>query len=368
MTGDLPRGHEELARLAGELSHPHRVRILVALAGHIELSRTGQGRGAVEHYYRLAGDPSTGCAGPWTRSAKPADEHGTVGPGGSASGGHPAWGPSRCSSLRMLEMAAYEAQIATQDQIEAEFRVAADEFEPLAREVLEGEDLTNTLEAIRGSELCATYFRHLSFVQRFVIAEMDTEAPSKRGIGRLADGDPPPRLGAKYRKKLRNEEARRSIGLAAERLVLSGFAAQAAFFEGTLEAKGDEEAWEMWLRHLISYYNDTNDLMGRVRSEEHSNLGIIGAMIVMLGNHGGSELIEGFEAHHIIRGFPRRNSWHNARALSYLSLLLGAGRALHHVLSEEADPSFGSLQSVRLLEDYSEKRNKRQMVTQIKAE
>jgi hypothetical protein len=58
------------------------------------------------------------------------------------------------------------------------------------------------------------------------------------------------------------------------------------------------------------------------------------------------------------------NTWHNARALTYFILLIGAGRALHHVLSDAVDPDFGAFQSLHLLEDYAEKRGKRQMIAE----
>ncbi len=243
--------------------------------------------------------------------------------------------------------------------------MAAQNFASQAQEILGADDLEGVLQEIQSKDLSAAYSRYLIFVHRFIVAEMDTDAPSKRGIGRLADSDPPPRLGAKYRKQLRSEDARRSIGLAAERLMLLGFAAQAAFYnEGLDSVDREDDAWAMWLRHLSAYYNDTSELADRARNEERSNVGLTGAMLIILGDHGGGELVEGFEEHRIIKGL-RKNTWHNARAASYLLLMMGAGRALHHVLSDEVDPTFGSLQSVRLLEDYREKRSKRQMIAQV---
>ncbi len=221
------------------------------------------------------------------------------------------------------------------------------------------------LEGLQGTELPTTYGRHLRLVHRFITAEMDTDAPSKRGMGRLADGDPPPRLGAKYRKQLRGEAAQLGIGLAAERLVISGFAAQAAFFSGEnlQEAADEDTVWLAWLRHLIAYYQDTTELVDRARNEEESSLGLIGAMLISLGDHGGAEMMEGFEAHGVIKG-RRMNTWHNARALTYFILLIGAGRALHHVLSDAVDLDFGAAQSLHLLEDYAEKRGRRQMIAE----
>jgi hypothetical protein len=262
-------------------------------------------------------------------------------------------------------MSAYQPQIASRERVQEEFETAATKFAEAAKDVYTPEGLEDTLASLRDKILIATYAQHLPLVHRFVVAEMDTDAPSKRGIGRLADGDPPPRFGAKYRKQLRDQAAQRDIGLAAERLVLSGFAAQAAFYEEALQERSDEEAWLLWLRHLSAFYNDTSELASRAKAEEQSTVGITGAMMITLGDHGGSELMEGYETHRILRSLRRINSWSNARALTYFLLFVGAGRALHHVLSDKVDMTFGSLQSLHLLEDYAEKRNKRQMIAEV---
>lgn len=262
-------------------------------------------------------------------------------------------------------MPTYQPQIASPERVQGEFETAATKFAEAARGVYTPEGLEGTLASLRDKMLIATYMQHLPLVHRFVVAEMDTDAPSKRGIGRLADGDPPPRLGAKYRKQLRDQAAQRDIGLAAERLVLSGFAAQAAFYEEALQERGDEEAWLLWLRHLSAYYNDTSELANRAKTEEQSTFGLTGAMMITLGDHGGSELMEGYETYRILKSFRRINNWSNARALTYFLLFMGAGRALHHILSDKVDTTFGSLQSLHLLEDYAEKRSKRQMIAEV---
>lgn len=262
-------------------------------------------------------------------------------------------------------MPAYQPQIASPERVQDEFERAAAKFATTARDALTPEGLEKTLASLRSEHLAATYTRHVHFIQRFVVAEMDTEAPSKRGIGRLADGDPPPRLGAKYRKQLRDQAAQQDIGLALERLALSGFAGQAAFYEETLQERSDEEAWPLWLRHLSAYYTDTFELSDRAKKEEQSSLGLTGAMLIVLADHGGNELMEGYEAHGVMKKLRRINNWHNARALSYVMLLIGAGRALHHVLSDKVDENFGSLQSLHLLEEYAEKRSKRQMIAEV---
>ncbi len=262
-------------------------------------------------------------------------------------------------------MSAYQPQIASRERIQQEFETAATKFAETAGDAYTPEGLEGTLASLRNETLIATYVHHLPLVHRFVVAEMDTDAPSKRGIGRLADGDPPPRLGAKYRKQLRDQAAQRDIGLAVERLVLSGFAAQAAFYEEALQERSDEEAWPLWVRHLSAYYNDTSELADRAKAEEQSAFGITGAMMITLGDHGGSELMEGYETHRIVKSLRRVNGWRNARALTYFLLFMGAGRALHHVLSDQVDETFGSLQSLHLLEDYAEKRSKRQMIAEV---
>jgi hypothetical protein len=271
----------------------------------------------------------------------------------------------RLVSAATNSMSTYQPQIASPEQVQEEFETAATKFAVVAEDVYTPEGLEGTLASLRDKTLITTYTQHLSLVHRFVVAEMDTDAPSKRGIGRLADGDPPPRLGAKFRKQLRDQAAQRDIGLAAERLVLSGFAAQAAFYEEALQERHEEETWQLWLRHLSAYYNDTFDLTERAKAEEQSSIGVTGAMMITLADHGGSELMEGYETHGVIKKLRRINNWHNARALTYFILLVGAGRALHHVLSDKVDESFGSLQSLHLLEDYAEKRNKRQMIAEV---
>jgi hypothetical protein len=183
-------------------------------------------------------------------------------------------------------------------------------------------------------------------------------------MGRLADGDPPPRLGAKYRKQLKSPDAQTTIGLAVERVVLTGWAAQAAFFSEGLEPRPDDQAWLMWLRHLIPFYNSTGDLVNRARKQEKSSLALAGTWMILLASHGGDELLAGFEEHRIIKSRFRANTWNNARALTYFLLLIGAGRALRHVLNPDADESLGGFQSQHLLEDYAEPRNKRQLVAE----
>lgn len=259
-------------------------------------------------------------------------------------------------------MPLYQPQINSAEQVAAELQTAYRRFAAAASDVFSDEFFIDAKRTVDDPAFSATYDRYLPYVQRFIIAELDTDAPSKRGIGRLADGDPPPRLGSKFRKQLRNDDAQGEVGHAAERLVLSGFLSQAIFYDDDLEVRADLDYWPIWLRHLIPWYQDTTDLSTRARNEEQSNLGIIGAMTITLGDHGGSELMEAYERRGIYKG--RAGSWRDARALSYFLLFMGAGRALFHVLSEKVDPDFGSLQSQELLESYAEKRNKRQMVAQ----
>src|SRR4051794_13980842 len=106
-------------------------------------------------------------------------------------------------------MAAYEPQIASIEEVNAEFDAMTEKYEAAAADVFTDEAFAAQLTGLRDPALREAFAKRLPLIHRFVVAELDTEAPSKRGMGRLSDGDPPPRLGAKYRKQLRDESTRR---------------------------------------------------------------------------------------------------------------------------------------------------------------
>jgi hypothetical protein len=106
----------------------------------------------------------------------------------------------------------------------------------------------------------ALYGEALPFVARYLRVELDTQTPGKNGIGRIRDGDPPPRFGGKYRRPMRRETARLEVGLNIERLILAGFQMfLAAFFEGSEIGESQlktEERYRAWVRTLNPLYLD----------------------------------------------------------------------------------------------------------------
>ncbi len=94
----------------------------------------------------------------------------------------------------------------------------------LRAEELEGE-LQAGATALEQSDVADAYGRDSRFVARWLTVELDTTTPGKNAIGRFVN---PPRFGAKYRKQLRDADARERLGTIAERLILGGFAAGAA--------------------------------------------------------------------------------------------------------------------------------------------
>jgi hypothetical protein len=257
----------------------------------------------------------------------------------------------------------YQPQIATAEQVRQETESLALGFSNTMKEAVPADQMEKALAFIRDEASISAFVEHLPLVHRWISAEMDTDAPSKRGIGRLADGDPPPRFGAKYRKQLEDPEARAAIGLGVERLVLAGYCFQAAFFTGQVVDRAQDVVWAGWLRHLTASYNETNDLSSRAGREEESTEGYLGALMIGMTDHGGAELLEGFETYGILKG-RGINPWRNARAMTYLTFFIGAGRALRQVVSDQFNESFGSLLSLHLLEDYEQPRNKRQMLNE----
>lgn len=263
-------------------------------------------------------------------------------------------------------MTSYQLTIADQDAVREEFARTADRFlELLASDGQQmGNDVEQIAEVVRSQALAELYAVYLPLVSRFVAAELDTDAASNRGMGRLGDGDPPPRIGAKYRKQLGDPRAKQALGPAIEKIILSGFASQAGLYKTEGAQKPIDEVWAMWLRHISGAYNDTNDLVSKARREEKSKEGLAAVLTMLLCDRGTDELLEGYEQFGVLKqGFLSR--WRNARPLTYVSLFLGAGRVLFHVLTEKVDENFGALWTVEMLQDYQEPRNIKQATKMV---
>jgi hypothetical protein len=138
-----------------------------------------------------------------------------------------------------------------------------------AMEVESDSNLAEALERLRNRQLADEYAPWTPLVSRFVEAELDAEAPSKRGMGRITGGDPPPRFGAKYRRVLEDDEASAVFEHAAQQTVLGGFAARAALFEEEV-APGLEAdvVWSRLLRRVSASYNSVNQMLQRAKEHE----------------------------------------------------------------------------------------------------
>ena len=134
------------------------------------------------------------------------------------------------------------AQIATRDQIEAEFqnvkRAIRDEYlsaNPDPDDELLA-DLDEHLEpvgrALDAPALVDAYSEVVPCVEAFVATELDTQTPGDRGLGRV--GTHPPRFGAAFRGKL-DDPARQDLASLIERMIFQTYAGTAAALQSFYE-------------------------------------------------------------------------------------------------------------------------------------
>jgi len=107
------------------------------------------------------------------------------------------------------------------------------------------------LAAIDKPAVVALYVKCVPLVARLIGAELDTETPGKRGLGRLSPS--PPRLGARFRRKIRDADVQRELGGSAERVVLGGYGAAAGLYQSRrdgppgLRERSEQEIWRLWV-------------------------------------------------------------------------------------------------------------------------
>lgn len=216
------------------------------------------------------------------------------------------------------------------------------------------------LEQIRSDAVREGYKRCLPLVRKFVIAELDCAAPSWRGIGRLCDSDPPPRLGARFRVQLEAPDAREKVGLAAEREILMGFLIRAAW---SGEAPGDRDLDSLWAALLRQLATDRGKLEAGVQPlvDETGRLRTIILLRTQLTSVTGFAMTRAFEETDIIQGWTEERDMDQTYRAQSISEVLGkVGRMLHE-RSLDSTPETTKPIVIKLLEDYSEQRNRAQL-------
>lgn len=105
-----------------------------------------------------------------------------------------------------------------------------------------------------------SYGASLPLVVRFLTVELDPDIAGENGIGRVP-GEPPPRFGGRFRKKLRDRQTRERLGGALERLIFNGYAGMVAV-SGTrtdpfqVLDRSLEERWAPFIRNMAPTYRD----------------------------------------------------------------------------------------------------------------
>jgi hypothetical protein len=105
-------------------------------------------------------------------------------------------------------------------------------------------------DGMRSDAVRDAYARYLPLVHRFVIAELDCVAASRRGIGRISDSDAPPRLATLFSAQAEQPEVREMVGPWVERLILTGFLVEAAGGGCPPGPRDRESAWAALLLRL----------------------------------------------------------------------------------------------------------------------
>ena len=244
------------------------------------------------------------------------------------------------------------------DQVRTELQATAQAVSNMFA-IDSGSSLRVVVEMLASEELASEYFAWSSLVRRFIAAELDIAAPSERGMGRLTDKDPPPRLGAKYRDQLRDPEARAAVAIAAERSALGGFAAHTALYRHT-PATGlvSERVWARFLRRLSASYGEAAEAFTRSTRGKPTEENLFAVLTVVIADRGLSPLIEAFQRYGIMRT-GRLARVRNARPATYGALFVGAGVSLRYAGSAAADDELGADVSIKVLEEYESPRRLR---------
>jgi hypothetical protein len=179
---------------------------------------------------------------------------------------------------------------------------------------------------VREPNVVQTYARCLPLIQRFLTAELDTVTPTKRGIGRTSDAEPPPRLGAKYRKQLTPPDARVRVGEIMERVILGGFAARVAINENLVEnpipfvERDLHDIWGDWIFSFFSAWQDTD-----LSKADPEHLEMLWTMVVATKPL--DDFVRTAEKLKIVKRGPFKGI-RNYRALTLMQYYIGTGRAL----------------------------------------
>ncbi len=254
--------------------------------------------------------------------------------------------------------AVYELRIADLKAVEGALAALGHQFREAVAEHAQAQ-ANEMIKAFDDPNVAGAYAAHLALVGKFLNAELDTESPSERGLGRIADSDPPPRIGSKFRDELGSDEARCDVGQALENLLIGGFAAQAALSAGgELVDRSNEETWELWLRHLAPFYAESN--LGEVLGESASTSGGLGTMAVIV-RVPLDEYVEAGQKHDLVKKSVFRAA-KTGRAMTMAYFSFGAGRALHRVLTDAVDRDLGSTWPVELLAHYQEPRKAGELI------
>lgn len=237
------------------------------------------------------------------------------------------------------------------------------------REALQADDedfffqLTGHFDDDDLADLLAGY---LPLLDRWFDAEFDTEAPSRRGMGRIADGDPPPRIGARFRKLLSKagpqevgqlKSAARGVGLSSAATFIV-FRKHMADINAEFTQKPADEVWLLLLRSIVPMYHSTQELVEAAQREQFEKGGVLGLALMLCSEPWGSPLAENYDRLGLTKGFgPKR-----MRTATTLPLYMGVGCGLANALSDDADPNLGAAWQLELLENYEQPRKARDVM------
>lgn len=182
--------------------------------------------------------------------------------------------------------------------------------------------------AIRADDVASTYVEALPFVARFLTVELDSQTPGNNGIGRVMDGDPPPRFGGKFRKQLRQPEIRREAGRVIEKFILDGFLGNAIasmVFYSETRIPGSSESIEQMYRQWVRDFAPT---WWEVIPTVDPNESLIGFLFGSTAMPTIMEYRTLCERHRIGTSFGKRK-----RKETYANYFFAVGWCLYHVFS-----------------------------------
>ena len=174
------------------------------------------------------------------------------------------------------------------------------------------------------------YAGGLPLIGRFLTVEL-TDAMIDKGIARVAPGDPPPRFGDLYRKRLEGEGARERIYAILESLTLRGFAAAAAVnasrtSPSLLQDRPLVDRWSLILRNLSKTWHAVDDA---IRMKPPTALSIL---ITGIGRPAMEHYVTTVEELKL----GRRRPFGTARTASYVPYFMALGFLVFDTATDEA--------------------------------